>query len=98
MGGEGGSDAVEQGLGREWIIGSTSADRSPAARRVEQKALARAARHRAVVVLPGETRRGSRLGTVQKSTVRWSNFDRRDPKMGVFLQSTEAIPCVHLLK
>jgi hypothetical protein len=26
------------------------------------------------------------------STVRWSNFDRLDPKMGVFLQSTEATP------
>ncbi len=31
------------------------------------------------------------------STVRWSNFDRLDPKMGVFLQSTEATPCGHLL-
>ncbi len=31
-------------------------------------------------------------------TVRWSNFDLRDPKMGVFLQSTEATPCEHLLK
>ncbi len=30
--------------------------------------------------------------------VRWSNFDRQDPKMGVFLQSTEATPCGHLLK
>jgi hypothetical protein len=32
------------------------------------------------------------------STVRWSNFDPRDPKMGVFLQSAEATPCGHLLK
>jgi hypothetical protein len=32
------------------------------------------------------------------STVRWSNFDRLDPKMGVFLQSTEATPCGHVLK
>jgi protein SCO1/2 len=32
------------------------------------------------------------------STVRWSNFDRLDPKMGVFLQSTEATPCGHPLK
>ncbi len=31
-------------------------------------------------------------------TGRWSNFDRPDPKMGVFLQSTEATPCGHLLK
>ncbi len=31
-------------------------------------------------------------------TIRWSNFDRRDPKMGVFLQSTGATPCEHLLK
>ncbi len=31
-------------------------------------------------------------------TVRWSNFDRRDPKIRVFLQSTEATPCGHLLK
>ncbi len=31
-------------------------------------------------------------------TLRWSNFDPRDPKMGVFLQSTEATPCGHLLK
>jgi hypothetical protein len=31
------------------------------------------------------------------STVRWSNFDRRDPKMGVFLGSTEATTCGHLL-
>jgi hypothetical protein len=31
-------------------------------------------------------------------TVRWSNFDRWDPKMGVFLQSTEATPCGHFLK
>jgi hypothetical protein len=35
---------------------------------------------------------------VIESTVRWSNFDRRDPKMGVFWQSTEATPCGHLLK
>jgi hypothetical protein len=34
----------------------------------------------------------------QIRTVRWSNFDPRDPKMGVFLQSTEATPCGHLLK
>jgi hypothetical protein len=26
----------------------------------------------------------------QQVAVRWSNFDRRDPKMEVFLQSTEA--------
>jgi hypothetical protein len=32
------------------------------------------------------------------NTVRWSNFDRLDPKMGVFLQSTEAIPCGHVFK
>ncbi len=32
------------------------------------------------------------------TTVRLSNFDRRDPNMGVFLQSTEATPCGHLLK
>ncbi len=32
------------------------------------------------------------------STVRWSNFDRRDPKMRVFLLSTEATPCGHHLK
>jgi hypothetical protein len=31
-------------------------------------------------------------------TVRWSNFDRRDAKMGVFLRSTEATPCGHVLK
>ncbi len=31
-------------------------------------------------------------------TVRWSNFDPRDPKMGVFFQSTEATPCGLLLK
>jgi phospholipid-translocating ATPase len=31
-------------------------------------------------------------------TVWWSNFDRWNPKMGVFLQSTEATPCGHLLK
>jgi hypothetical protein len=31
-------------------------------------------------------------------TVRWSNFDCRDPKMGVFLQSTEATHCGHHLK
>jgi hypothetical protein len=31
-------------------------------------------------------------------TVRWFNFVRRDPKMGVFLQSTEATPCGHFLK
>jgi hypothetical protein len=33
-----------------------------------------------------------------RDTVRWSNFGRRDPKMGVFLQSTEATPCGYLLK
>jgi hypothetical protein len=33
-----------------------------------------------------------------EGTVRWSNFDRRDPKMWVFLQSTEATTCGHLLK
>ncbi len=32
------------------------------------------------------------------NTVKWSNFDRWDPKMGVFLQSTEATPCGHLQK
>jgi hypothetical protein len=31
----------------------------------------------------------------KRNTVRWSNFDRRDQKMGVFLQSTEATPCGH---
>jgi hypothetical protein len=31
-------------------------------------------------------------------TVRWSNFDRLDTKMGVFLQSSEATPCGHVLK
>ncbi len=31
-------------------------------------------------------------------TVRWSNLDRLDPKMGVFLQSTEATRCGHVLK
>ncbi len=31
-----------------------------------------------------------------QATVRWFNFDRRDPKVGVFLQSTEATPCGHL--
>jgi hypothetical protein len=31
------------------------------------------------------------------TTVRWSNFDRLDPKMGVFLQSTQATPCGHVL-
>jgi hypothetical protein len=36
--------------------------------------------------------------TVFFVTVRWSNFDRLDPKTGVFLQSTEATPCGHLLK
>ncbi len=30
------------------------------------------------------------------NTVKWSDFDRRYPKMGVFLQSTEATPCGHL--
>ncbi len=29
-------------------------------------------------------------------TVRWSNFDHLDPKMGVFLQSTVATPCGHV--
>jgi hypothetical protein len=33
-----------------------------------------------------------------EATVRWSTFDRRDPKMGVFLQSTEATRCGHILK
>ncbi len=31
-------------------------------------------------------------------TVRWSNFARWDPKMGVFLQSTEATPCGPVLE
>ncbi len=38
------------------------------------------------------------LWYMHESTFRWSNFDRRDPKIGVFLQSTEATPCGHLLK
>ncbi len=38
------------------------------------------------------------FGNEYEDTVRWSNFDRRDPKMGVFLQSTEATSCGHLLK
>ncbi len=33
-----------------------------------------------------------------QNTVRWSNFDRLDSKMEVFLQSTEAIPCGHVLE
>ncbi len=32
------------------------------------------------------------------STVMWSNFERRDPKVGVFLKSTEATPCGHFFK
>ncbi len=35
------------------------------------------------------------LWTLREHTVRWSNFDSWDPKMGVFLQSTEATPCGH---
>ncbi len=31
-------------------------------------------------------------------TVRWSNFDPLDPKIGVFLQSTEATPCGNVLE
>ncbi len=31
-------------------------------------------------------------------TVRWSNFDRRDPKIEIFLQSTKATPGGHLLR
>ncbi len=46
---------------------------------------------------PGATRR-SNLKFERESTVRWSNFDPRDPKMGVFLQNTEATPCGNLLK
>jgi hypothetical protein len=34
----------------------------------------------------------------QQHTVRWPNFDRLDPKMGVFLRGTEATPCGHVLK
>jgi hypothetical protein len=30
--------------------------------------------------------------SIEETTVRWSNFDPRDPKMGVFLQSTEVKP------
>jgi hypothetical protein len=33
-----------------------------------------------------------------QSTVRWSNFDRWDPKMAVSLRSIEATPCGHLHK
>ncbi len=33
-----------------------------------------------------------------RTTVRLSNFDRWNPKMGVFLQSTEATPCEQLLE
>jgi hypothetical protein len=43
-------------------------------------------------------RPGPPLLLALQRTVRWSNFDRRDPKMGVFLQSAEATPCGHLLK
>jgi hypothetical protein len=35
---------------------------------------------------------------VSLRTVWWSNFDRWDPKMVIFLQNTEAMPCGHLLK
>ncbi len=40
------------------------------------------------------------IHVTQICTVRWSNFDHRDSgrSMGVFLQSTEATPCGHLLK
>ncbi len=43
-------------------------------------------------------RRGVPGGGKGEHTVRWSNCDRRDPKMGVFLQSTEATPRGHFLK
>jgi hypothetical protein len=42
--------------------------------------------------------RNQKINFVNRNTVRWSNFDRLDPKMGVFLQSTEATPCGHLLR
>ncbi len=42
-----------------------------------------------------ERRTGWPRGIIR--TVRWSNFDRLDPKMEVFLQSTEATPCGHVL-
>jgi hypothetical protein len=30
-----------------------------------------------------------------RNTVKWSNFDRRNTKMGVFLRSKKATPCGH---
>jgi hypothetical protein len=39
-----------------------------------------------------------RVPVVLICTVRWSTFDRRDPKIGGFLQSTEATPCGHVMK
>jgi hypothetical protein len=38
-------------------------------------------------------RKSEEGGGCYRQGVRWSNFDIRNPKMGVFLRSTEATPC-----
>jgi hypothetical protein len=38
------------------------------------------------------------LNVNSEHTVRWSNFQRRDPKVGIFLKSTEATPWGYISK
>jgi hypothetical protein len=41
---------------------------------------------------------GHSTGPAKQNTDRSSNFEHRDPKVGVFLKSTEATPCGHFSK
>ncbi len=59
---------------------------------------------RTCVGAPGSSVRGKQqvinlvfVSLIISRTVRWSNFERHDPKVEVFLKSTQATPCVKSL-
>jgi hypothetical protein len=56
------------------------------------------ARHKGGDTALARGKKPDRVTPWRQHTIRWSNFDRWDPKIGVFLQSTEATPCGHPLK
>jgi hypothetical protein len=85
------------------LLGFRHLDHLPEQRRPHPQAQVLNGRDHVVGYVLAERRTGdtvAKLGHVlfDENTVRWSNFDRWDPKMEVFLKSTEATPCEHLLK
>jgi hypothetical protein len=84
-------------------VGSQSGMRGVGRSRIP---LVRAASHAGHTPIPGRAGGKVRTEVIRRiihpkyaiDTVRWSNFDRRNPRMGVLLPSTEATPCGHDLK